>query len=270
MPPQAILPQVGAWVASAGLCCNCACDELPTKRSRGRPKLHADACRHCWRSLCADRDLPAPHNLSLASRCLQDHPQFDERALVEALKLALPDAGYSITRRTVRLPLSDGTTSPPTFGWFVFGWRDRRYADALYVQRSSIAGGGALAAIDLPKGTFVCRYTGVPVRAAQVRAPGFVRGYVLRVGPRYIDARDPAGRLRLSDGSLVDPHPYSDADWAALQQVGVAWEGHASLSRFVNHSEASNAVLSKGRLVTTTAVEAHSELLVRYGAAFWK
>ena len=103
-----------------------------------------------------------------------------------------------------------------------------------------------------------------------MRAPGFVRGYVLRVGPRYIDARDPAGRLRLSDGSLVDPHPFSDADWAALRQVGVAWEGHASLCRFLNHSEASNAVLSKGWLVTTTAVEAHSELLVRYGAAFWR
>ena len=52
----------------------------------------------------------------------------------------------------------------------------------------------------------------------------FVRGYTMRVGPRYLDARDPSGKLRLSNGTLVDVHGFTDADWAALSQRGVASE----------------------------------------------
>ena len=58
-------------------------DEPPAKRRRGRPPRQRegndgrdalDGCRACWRSLAADRpQLPPPHDLSLATRCLHEH-----------------------------------------------------------------------------------------------------------------------------------------------------------------------------------------------------
>ena len=88
-----------------------------------------------------------------------------------------------------------------------------------------------------------------------------------------MDARDPAGRLRLSNGAHIDVHSFSDADWHALEesgQCGVAWEGGcANLSRFVNHSEEPNAKFVRGWLVTTKAVKAGDELFVRYCKDFW-
>jgi hypothetical protein len=264
-------------VASAGLLCDCSW-EPPAKRARGRVRQHVDGCRQCWRSLCKDRDLPAPHNLSLVSRCLEEHPQLTAAEVTEALKAVLPAAGFTIARQTARLPLSPAddchpTTTEPTYGWFVFGWRDLRYADALVVHKSLIAGGGAFASVDLPKHTWLCRYTGVQVTAAQMRAPDFVRGYVMRVGPRYLDARDPNGRLRLSDGALVDVHGFTDANWEALSPHaslrGVAWEGAGNLSRFVNHSDTPNVAFRKGWLVTIGYVAAGTELVARYNASFW-
>ena len=40
-------------------------------------------------------------------------------------------------------------------------------------------------------------YKGCHVKAAKMRAPGYARGYIMRVGPKYVDARDITGRLAL-------------------------------------------------------------------------
>ena len=62
---------------------------------------------------------------------------------------------------------------------------------------------------------------------------------------------------------------HTDVDWAALSQRGVAWEGGANLSRFVNHSDAPNVAFRKGWLVTSEEVAAGTELVARYNASVW-
>ena len=104
-----------------------------------------------------------------------------------------------------------------------------------------------------------------------MRGKRYKRGYVLRVGPRYIDARDPNGRLRLSNGAHINVHAYSEDEWATLEadgEFGIAWEGDANLSRFVNHCSHPNAKFRRGWLVTTTQIHAGSELFVRCGSDF--
>ena len=74
-PRQPVSRLVEAWVATTGVLCGCPPAPPPAKRSRrprGRPRRHVDGCRACWRSLAADRDLPPPHDLSLATRCHHD------------------------------------------------------------------------------------------------------------------------------------------------------------------------------------------------------
>ena len=76
-PRQPVSRLVEAWVATTGVLCGCPPAPPPAKRSRrprGRPRRHVDGCRACWRSLAADRDLPPPHDLSLATRCHHDPP----------------------------------------------------------------------------------------------------------------------------------------------------------------------------------------------------
>ena len=90
-------------MATTGVLCGCPPAPPPAKRPRGRPRQHVDGCRACWRSLAADRDLPPPHDLSLATRCLHEllfeRPGLEEAAVVAALKLALPAAGFAVTDR---------------------------------------------------------------------------------------------------------------------------------------------------------------------------
>ena len=118
-PWQSVLRLVEAWVATTGVPCDCPPAPPPAKRSRGRPRRNVDGCRMCWRSLAADRDLMPPHDLSLATRCLHDlrfeHPDLDPAAVVEALKVALPAAGFAVTSRLSAQPrLCDGGASTTT------------------------------------------------------------------------------------------------------------------------------------------------------------
>ena len=266
------MPLAESWVRSTGLHCDCPVDVPPVKRPRGRPRQYVDGCRRCWRSLCTDRDFPSPHGVSLATRFVEEHPDLSRQVATEALKHALPAAGFILTQLTAVLPLPDGTNAPKAFGWVAFGWRDKR-DNATFVQRSSTEGGGLFAAIDLNPDVHLHKYEGAQVAAKVMRRDDYARGYVMRIGPHYVDARDPAGRLRLSNGAHIGVHSYSDADWHALEesgQRGVAWEGGcANLSRFVNHSETPNAKFSRGWLVTTMAVKAGDELFVRYCKDFW-
>ena len=243
---QSISALVDSWVTSTGVACRCPPLQPPAKRGRGRPPGDIGGCRSCWRSLTADRVLPPPHNLSLATRCLHelryDHPDLEARAVDEALKTSLLTFGFRLTNRTTaRLPLRDGSSTDPITGWTVWGWRDRRDVGYMYVKESGIpnSGGGAFASTKLKKGDWLGRFTGVSIKASALRESSFEVGYVKRVGGPYISARDPDGRLRLSDGQLVNSHQFTDVDWKALaENPGVAWEGIASLSRFIQHKPA--------------------------------
>ena len=111
------------------------------------------------------------------------------------------------------------------------GWRDQRHASGAHAsgavfrraERRALHGGGAASSrrCAIGKGAWICRWTGSPVPASVVRDdPACQAGYVKRIGGPYIDARDPAGRLRLADGTLADTHSFSHADWAALRMCG--------------------------------------------------
>ena len=290
-----------AWVASAGALCDCppsptpaapavdAVDAIdtatanhpPAKRPRGRPAKHASGCRACWRSLAADRDLPPPHDLALATRCLHElrfeRADVEEAAVVAALKVALPEAGFVVTDRlSAQLRLRDGTRTATTTSWTVWGWRDQRHAGAVFVAQSGVpySGGGAFAAVAIGKGEWIGRYTGSPVPASVVRDdPACQAGYVKRIGGPYIDARDPTGRLRLADGTLADTHSFSHADWAALRMRGVAWEGAAQLSRFIQQAPLdvpANVVLRGSDVVATADIPEGGELFADYGGGrYW-
>lgn len=253
-----------------GAVCDCAEYEPPAKRQRGRSLQFVAGCRRCWRSLTTDRELMSPHGLSLASRCVEDHPDLTRHVVVEALKLVLPRAGFCIRRQTMALTLCDGSRSPKLFGWVVLGWRDQRM-DCTFVQCSTVpsAGAGLFAAVTLLRDTYLHKYEGHQVKAHEMRRAGYSTGYLMRIGPHYIDARDPLGRLRLSDGELVDVHSFTQDEWVNLSKRGVAWEGAANLSRFVNHATTPNARYHRGWLVTTRDVRAGAEIFVRYGKGFW-
>jgi hypothetical protein len=276
---QLIFDLVARWIASTGFVCDCHPPELPAKRGRGRPPKEKGACRACWRSFAADRALSPPHDLSLATRCLHELrytlPDLEASDVKEALHIALPKAGFRLEYASVRPLLRDGQRSRIA-AWTVFGWRDRRSSFGyLFVKASGISGsgGGAFATEPLAPGDWLGRFTGVSVPAAAI--PDLPNGasYVKRVGPRYVDARDPAGRLRLSDGRLVDVHQFSEADWGGLEaNPGVAWEGKADLSRFIQHRPAAgdvNAVIRGSDVFATKAIPMGGELFVDYGAAYW-
>ena len=266
-------------MATTGVLCGCPPAPPPAKRPRGRPRQHVDGCRACWRSLAADRDLPPPHDLSLATRCLHElrfeRPGLEEAAVVAALKLALPAAGFAVTDRLSAQPwLRDGARTATIKAWTVWGWRDRRHG-SVYVAQSTVpySGGGAFAAVALGKGEWICRYAGWPVPASVVRSdPACQAGYVKRVGGPYIDARDTDGRLRLADGRLVDTHAFSHADWEALSMRGVEWEGAAELSRFIQQAPLdtpANVVLRGSDVVATADIPPGGELFADYGAKYW-
>ena len=176
-------------MATTGVLCGCPPAPPPAKRPRGRPRQHVDGCRACWRSLAADRDLPPPHDLSLATRCAHElrfeHPGLEEAAVVAALKVALPAAGFAVTDRLSAQPwLRDGERTATIKAWTVWGWRDQRHG-SVYVAQSSVpySGGGAFAAVAIGKGDWICRYAGWPVPASVVRSdPACQAGYVKRVG----------------------------------------------------------------------------------------
>jgi hypothetical protein len=107
----------------------------------------------------------------------------------------------------------------------------------LVVRRSSQTnGGGGLFAVSfIPKGSYVVEYKGCLLKANDFEYD-YDRSYILQAGSRYIDARDPAGRLRMADGQLVNVHQFRQKDWEALDQDGVDWVGEASLARFINEA----------------------------------
>ena len=125
----------------------------------------------------------------------------------------------------------------------------------------------------LAEDEYLGTYKGIRVRAAIMRAPGYVRGYIMRVGPNYIDARDlETGRLRLANGKVVDVSGYTHADWGRLETFGVEWIGAANLTRFVNEAESNYNVVFRrgGKLYTLGEIPPDTELLVsRYSAGFW-
>jgi len=145
----------------------------------------------------------------------------------------------------------------------------------LYIKKSNIpqAGGGVFTSTMLSCNLALMQYTGIKVKAAVMRAAGYKRGYVMRVGGPYIDARDPEGLLVLEDGSKISVHEFGEHDWAALPSRGVRWEGTANLSRFINEASGTaspNLVYHDGWWRTTRTIQAHEELLVStYGDGFW-
>ena len=145
----------------------------------------------------------------------------------------------------------------------------------LYVKQSTIdgAGGGLFSGRTLAADEYLLAYKGVHVKAATMRAPGYMRGYIMRVGPRYIDGRDlESGRLRLANGSVVDVSAFTHADWGRLDAVGLEWVGEATLARFVNEAEQDhNVIFRSGKLYTLQEIPADTELVVcTYGGGFWK
>ena len=146
---------------------------------------------------------------------------------------------------------------------------------ALFVKQSCIdhAGGGLFSGRTLAADEYLGTYKGCCVLAADMRAPGYIRGYVMRVGPRYIDGRDlETGRLRLADGSIIDVGSFSHADWGSLPSVGIEWVGEANLTRYVNEAEQGhNVVFRGGKLYTLCEILPDTELLVSsYSGDFWK
>ena len=141
------------------------------------------------------------------------------------------------------------------------------------------AGGGLFAAVYLQCGTQLMKYQGCIVSATVMWGSGYTRGYVMRLGSRYVDARDPCGRLCLSTGTQVDVNSFSQDDWDAFRGEGVAWlSGSANLSRFVNgfvngsgpgSGPGANAKFSKGWLELTRDVRAGEELFIIYPKDFY-
>lgn len=145
----------------------------------------------------------------------------------------------------------------------------------MYVRQSRIdgAGGGLFSGRALAADEYLSTYKGVHVKAAAMRAPGYPRGYILRVGPKYVDGRDlESGRLRLADGTVVDVGAFTHADWGRLGSVGIEWVGSADLSRFVNEAvQDHNVIFRGGKLYTLREIPPDTELVVyAYGGDFWK
>ena len=146
----------------------------------------------------------------------------------------------------------------------------------LVVARSRIPGGGGGLFTTRPirKGACFAPYTGTP-NGPQIGRP---RGYILYASNQYIDAFDERGRLLTRSGRLLDTNKFSQADWDAFHDVGIAWKGVASLARFANHSTtASNAkYCNKSRcsgvvsLVAQRDIRAGEEILCQYGSAYWR
>ncbi|KAL3911502.1 MAG: hypothetical protein SGPRY_008669 [Prymnesium sp.] len=144
------------------------------------------------------------------------------------------------------------------------------------------AGGGLFAARFLSKCSWLGPYTGNIVSAKKGWSPEYKRGYVMRMSGRYVDAKDPHGRLVLADGRRVSEHCLTEAFWRTCNTAGVAWEGTAGLTRFVNEADHSGRKGNvsfrrdarrghKFGLVTTREVQQGAELLVhRYGKGFWE
>ena len=144
-------------------------------------------------------------------------------------------------------------------------------------SRLKAAGAGLFASKDLPKGTYVVDYRGSLVSREQLAKHGYNRDYTLLSGPRYVDSRDPQGRLVMDDGRALNVHRFGQRDWDRLRGRGIEWKGEASLGRFVNHGprEARNVSFrSHPRFgmgfVTTRAVRSGEELLTNYGPDYWK
>ena len=75
-------------------------------------------------------------------------------------------------------------------------------------------------------------------------------------------------------GGMVDVHDFTSSDWSVLSTRGVAWQGVASLARFVNNppaGEQANVVFREGWLYTTRDIAPEEELFAHYHwhPAFW-
>lgn len=144
----------------------------------------------------------------------------------------------------------------------------------MYVKQSCIdgAGGGLFSGRTLAEDEYLETYKGIHVKAATMRAPGYVRGYIMRVGPKYVDARDITGQLRLANGTIASVNAFTHADWGQLASVGIEWIGESNLSRFVNEAEEDhNVIFRRGKLYTLREIPPNTELVVSaYGGDFWR
>ena len=150
-----------------------------------------------------------------------------------------------------------------------------------YVSLSSFGpdvGAGLFATRPIPRGRWLGPYTGLRVRKLDIDAQGYVRGYVLRAGSGYIDARDPTGRLVTECGGRVDVRTFGPAEWTYFEQNGfrgVMWEGAANLLRFVNHGGPSlrNCTLTRHKkrvgLRASRDIAVGEELFMNYGSGYW-
>lgn len=145
------------------------------------------------------------------------------------------------------------------------------------------AGGGLFAAVDLRRGECIGRYEGHRISAAEALHPDRTRGYLMANGSYHIDARDPAGRLVLADGSIVDVHGWKDAEWSKNvtregRRRGVEWRGVANLTRFINSGSTqypTNCTLTRNcrggiGFRAKRDIRAGEELLGSYGGSYWQ
>lgn len=149
--------------------------------------------------------------------------------------------------------------------------------DLLQIGPSRIkgAGGGAFARKRINKGDRIIDYTAPVVDPVRALNYGYHRGYLMWQGRKLVDARDPAGRLVLSNGTLLNVHIMNDSDWRKLKFPGVAWKGDSNLARFVNDAKGQdpasrNAINRHGAYYATRNIERGEEILVSYGAQFWR
>ena len=111
---------------------------------------------------------------------------------------------HSVTSNSLRQLPRDCVSGPPLeSGDEVLTGGGLTGDGATFVQRSSTAGAGLFAAIDLNRGVLLHKYAGAQVAANVMRCTNYARGYVMRIGPRYMDARDPAGLEKVDVRSPV-------------------------------------------------------------------
>ena len=139
-----------------------------------------------------------------------------------------------------------------------------------YVARSSFSGAGAglFAGRTFRPGETVVAYAGKRLSRESLTAATLRRGFIVRGSRGFVDTQDANGRLRLSDGELVNPHRYTGSEWARLRSVGVGWVGLGSLARFANHSDRPNTRLKGLRLVAKKRIPRDAEVTLNYGQAY--
>jgi hypothetical protein len=141
-------------------------------------------------------------------------------------------------------------------------------------SRIPVGGGGAFSTAAVKRGECVGFYEGA--RGATEGSDYVVEGD----GGARRDASDAEGRLVLQDGTRVNVHSWTAAEWSGLGSPAT-WDGATSnWTRFVNHASAGfqNVTIATtstrfGRSHAFYAkkdIQAGDELFFSYGASYWK